>query len=269
MQIKKTNRESSSRVFFGIGADKLLLAFLVFMTFSVSQVFADFTVQGDFPFNGVQYSVEAYSAAQASPCDGAADAGVLYISSGFSAGDNTYDDNNDYNATYVGAIGVGTNVHWYICRAGDSAGTSRVYFQHTVSDGDNIELDAGLVQGSASVHNDLGLEYVHVCSDLNGGTELSSVNAQAAADGSYAQYYYMWQSSSTVTNTGGNIDLYIYFDDDTANKCTFDNTKKAGLLIIGNSQSPYNYGVYLSNMLQLLKSILRFMQISQQTVTLN
>ncbi len=235
---KNMNKKIFSFTIIGIAALSLL-----FLT-SVSTAQAAVTFQGDLPDDGINYRIEAYTAAQGSPCDAAADAGALYFSTDWGPGDSNYDDNDDYASGSFGY--TSTPAHIYLCRSGDPAGTSRVYFTHTIADSNAYELDFGYITGTADVHDDLGSKYVHVCSELTGGDELSSVNAATAVDGSYSQYYYMWQG--TVAADGGNIDnVYMFIDDDTASKCTFDATKKAGLYIDPDSVTPYNYGIYITD----------------------
>jgi len=235
---KNMNKKIFSITIFGIAAFSLLF----FAGISSAQ--ASVTFQGDLPDDGINYRVEAYTAAQGSPCDAAADAGLKFFSTGWGPGDSNYDDNDDYESGAFTA--TSTPAHIYLCRSGDAAGTSRVYFTHAIADANAYELDFGFITGTANVHDDLGSKYVHVCDALTGGTELSSVNAATAVDGSYSQYYYMWQG--TVTANGGNINnVYMFIDDDTTSKCTFDATKKAGLYIDPNSVTPYNYGIYITD----------------------
>jgi hypothetical protein len=222
----------------------LFIAFaFAFLLPSVSA--AGFTLQGDLPNSPNSTEVMVYNGTQiGNPCSGLADAGTaLWASTGWNAGNTNYDNNDDYTATND-TLNSSTTMYIYFCRAPGNLGDLLVSFNHTINPGDNIELDFGYVVGTASTNNELNSTYIHVCDALTNGTELSSINAQAdGTTAAYSQYYYMWEPLNQTS--GGNLNnIYIYFDADTSNKCTFDNTKKAGLHVLGNSASSA-YGVYV------------------------
>ncbi len=218
----------------------MLLVPVLLIIFSLSAS-AAVSFRGDWPNDGNSYRVEIYDLGQASPCDNESDNGTLLAGSGNIQGNDQFDSNDEYLLPL--SLTSSGNLYIYFCNSADN--TTLVSYVRNTTAGSNVELDFGKVVGTAATNNDLGSKYVHVCDALNGGTNIASSSALTAADGSYTQYYYLDEPS--VATGGTNIpNLYIFFDNDNSNKCTFDATKIAGLHVIPSTQLPYNYGVNIS-----------------------
>ena|GEM_PF-2121824 len=208
--------------------------------------FAAVNVTGDWP-NDDAYRVEIYDGAQTNPCDDVNESGTILLynsSTGFASGDALFDSNNEYNGTFTLAVSP-TTMYIYLCRQGDGT-TSRASFTRSTTSDESLEIDFGKAAGTSNVAA-LRNKKVHVCDALTGGNNTASVSTTTdAGTGEYQQYYYMVEPSVQV-NGGNKPNLYIFFDDDDTNKCTFDNTKLGGLHVIPDSALPYDYGVYITD----------------------
>ncbi|GEM_PF-2856036 len=233
----------------GFSQTKRLLLFAVLFTsllLAIGTASATFRVRGDFPDTGLNYRVEAYDTAQANMCDGTPDnpgVDVNYFSSVYAAGDSSYDDDDDYDETSGSDLGGATLVYFYLCGPGGNAAAKVVEFTKVVNDGDDLEIDIGYVNGGGNTHNNLTGDYVFVCSAY-GGYLLSSVNKQPTDGEGYTQYFYI-DKNSVGTDADNPIDTaYVFFDNDTTNPCTWDDSKMAGRAIDLNASTPDNFGVY-------------------------
>ena len=244
-KVKNSNNFKGEKVLVKLPALKRMLLYSLLFTFlllGVSMASAGFRVRGDFPDTGLNYRIEAYSTAQTNMCDGSADSGTLYFSSTYTTGDSFYDDDDDFDETYSGSLGGATTVYFYFCGPGGNAAAKVVEFTKTVSDGDDLEIDLGYVNGTANVHDDLASHYVVVC-DAYDGSLVSSVTKQTdGTTAEYTQYYYI-DRGDISSSSDDPVKYYVFLDSDSAD-CTWDSTKITGKALYLDSSQPDNYGVY-------------------------
>lgn len=228
----------------------LLLSFLgVFLT-TVSSAFAThgstgFRATGDYPNDAVSYTLEVYNNSQGTACDGSPDGSTdwLLVRNASQQGDSSFDDNNDYNATNT-TNALPTNpdtLYFYFCQGT----TRRANTSLLVNDGDDIELDFGIISAGGAFHDDLASLNAYVCNNtVNGGSQLNA-DAASTGVGGYTLYYTMVNGRAGITDNGGNQrDVFVLIRNNTANVCQFDSNVKASKRIntdiSGNGE---NYGV--------------------------
>jgi len=218
---------------------KALLLFTVLCALSLSSpVFADITFQGNLPGGDTgAFYIAVYNDTQSSPCSGTADSGeTKFGEQDAVSGDTNYSTSDtDYSITFSPTADPDD---YYIYYCNDAAGTELTSItKSSVADGTTIDINIGRVtfDASSKVHTDLNSDYVFVC---NGTTKLTTVNVQVASQ-EYNQYY-------PIDEDAGDTSYKVYFDDDTTDPCTVDNTKSTGKTIDLTASSPDNYGVYVT-----------------------
>lgn len=234
------SRVGSSAVNFKGGAmtqihspKRLLLYSVLFITLLLASSMVSagtITVKGDLPIGTTYIFAYEGAAGGANPCSGTGSVDWNSFD-----GDTNYQDNDDYLLSWTATGTVDVNI--FFCDGVD--GTVRAnYTQSSVNADANPTLivDLGRIIGQ-NLNADVDGDYVFVCDSL-GGNLLSSniVSIDVTLTTDYTQWYAF---DDTATS---NDEIYVLFDEDTSNPCSWDTTKSTGRRINCNSDNAYeNY----------------------------
>ncbi len=234
------SRVGSSAVNFKGGAmtqihspKRLLLYSVLFITLLLASSMVSagtITVKGDLPIGTTYIFAYKGAAGGANPCSGTGSVDWNSFD-----GDTNYQDNDDYLLSWTATGTVDVNI--FFCDGVD--GTVRAnYTQSSVNADANPTLivDLGRIIGQ-NLNADVDGDYVFVCDSL-GGNLLSSniVSIDVTLTTDYTQWYAF---DDTATS---NDEIYVLFDEDTSNPCSWDTTKSTGRRINCNSDNAYeNY----------------------------
>jgi len=239
---------NNKKIFSFIGIGVVALAAMFVFGVSNAQA-ADSIVRGNLPNtfeDGV--NVYAYSAVQATPCDGivgVGDAGVAYGSALWATIvlDATYaNTDTDYSITVAEGV-IGANLYVYFCN-----NSNNIIDIYNVGDfaADQIRnASLGKISnGISSAHIDLDDYRIAICTAV-GGTQYNNVTKQInAATNQYSQYYAFQQAADTGGATTPPATITALFDSDS-DDCTNDTTKRTGY-VINVGYAGDNYGIVVA-----------------------